>query len=121
MAGIFSLLRLRTAIRPVGGSPARERITNHPCGGACATNVALVRGGERVFVSTLPRYHQIAADLRRRRTAGKFAVGSKLPGISDLQEEYQVRGLHAVRQAQRVADRRGLDRGGAITWAEQGR
>ncbi|MGC4808623.1 GntR family transcriptional regulator [Micromonospora sp. DT233] len=49
-----------------------------------------------------PRYQEIAADLRRRLADGEWPVGTTLPGISELQEEYAVAGLNTIRQAQRV-------------------
>ncbi len=59
-------------------------------------------------MSKRPRYQEIAADLRRRLTAGEFPVGSKLPGISELQEQYEVPGLNTVRQAQALLIEEGL-------------
>ncbi|MFI7080905.1 GntR family transcriptional regulator [Micromonospora sp. NPDC049903] len=55
-----------------------------------------------------PRYQEIAEDLRRRLAAGEWPVGTTLPGISDLQEEYEVPGLNTIRQAQRVLADQGL-------------
>ncbi|GAB3866302.1 hypothetical protein GCM10029963_79420 [Micromonospora andamanensis] len=55
-----------------------------------------------------PRYQEIANDLRRRLAAGEWPVGTTLPGISDLQEEYDVSGLNTIRQAQRVLADEGL-------------
>ncbi|MFJ8691078.1 MULTISPECIES: GntR family transcriptional regulator [Micromonospora] len=49
-----------------------------------------------------PRYQEIAGDLRRRLADGEWPVGTALPGISELQEEYNVPGLNTIRQAQRV-------------------
>ncbi|MFI2667575.1 GntR family transcriptional regulator [Micromonospora carbonacea] len=55
-----------------------------------------------------PRYQEIADDLRRRLAGGEWPVGTALPGISELQEEYNVAGLNTVRQAQRVLIDEGL-------------
>jgi DNA-binding GntR family transcriptional regulator len=55
-----------------------------------------------------PRYQEIASDLRRRLADGEFPVGSSLPGISALQEEYDVRGLNTVRQAEAILQDEGL-------------
>lgn len=55
-----------------------------------------------------PRYQEIANDLRRRLAAGEFPKGSLLPGISALQEEYDVPGLNTVRQAHAVLQDEGL-------------
>ncbi|QKW17607.1 winged helix-turn-helix domain-containing protein [Verrucosispora sp. NA02020] len=55
-----------------------------------------------------PRYQEIAEDLRRRLAAGEWPVGTTLPGISDLQEEYEVPGLNTIRQAQRMLADEGL-------------
>jgi DNA-binding GntR family transcriptional regulator len=55
-----------------------------------------------------PRYREIADHLRGRLAAGEFEVGSMLPGISDLQAQYDVPGLNTVRQAQGVLIEEGL-------------
>jgi DNA-binding GntR family transcriptional regulator len=55
-----------------------------------------------------PRYQEIAEDLRRRLAAGEWPVGTTVPGISDLQQEYEVPGLNTIRQAQRVLADEGL-------------
>lgn len=59
-------------------------------------------------MTKLPRYREIADHLRGRLAAGEFAVGAMLPGISDLQEYYDVPGLNTVRQAQAVLVDEGL-------------
>jgi DNA-binding GntR family transcriptional regulator len=59
-------------------------------------------------MASSPRYQEIADDLRRRLAAGEWPVGSTLPGISELQEEYNVAGLNTVRQAQRLLADEGL-------------
>jgi len=56
----------------------------------------------------IPRYREIADDLRRRLAAGEFPIGSALPGISALQEEYKVDGLNTIRQAQGILRDEGL-------------
>lgn len=51
----------------------------------------------------MARYHEIAADLRARIKAGEWAVGEKLPGISALQEHYEVeKSLGTIRRAQQL-------------------
>jgi DNA-binding GntR family transcriptional regulator len=55
-----------------------------------------------------PRYQQIADDLRKRLAKGEFPKGSALPGISALQDEYDVRGLNTVRQAEAILQEEGL-------------
>ena len=48
------------------------------------------------------RYREIADDLRARIQSGQFSVGTKLPGISALMEQYQVPGLNTIRAAQQL-------------------
>src|SRR5690242_7584412 len=55
-----------------------------------------------------PRYQEIADDLRKRLVNGEFSIGSALPSISALQEEYDVRGLNTVRQAVAILQEEGL-------------
>ncbi len=50
----------------------------------------------------MARYREIADDLRQRIRAGEFPVGSRLPGISTLQETYDVPGLNTIRAAQQL-------------------
>lgn len=59
-------------------------------------------------MASTPRYQEIANDLRRRLAAGEFPKGSLLPGISALQDEYDVPGLNTVRQAQAILQDEGL-------------
>jgi len=59
-------------------------------------------------VASSPRYQEIADDLRRRLAAGEWPVGTALPGISDLQDEYRVPGLNTIRQAQGLLVDEGL-------------
>jgi DNA-binding GntR family transcriptional regulator len=56
----------------------------------------------------MARYREIAADLRTRIQRGEFPVGSKLPGISALQEEYDVPGLNTIRGAQQLLVEEGM-------------
>jgi DNA-binding GntR family transcriptional regulator len=50
----------------------------------------------------MARYREIADDLRAKIRSGYYPVGSKLPSISELQEEYQVSGLNTIRAAQQL-------------------
>jgi DNA-binding GntR family transcriptional regulator len=59
-------------------------------------------------VTPIPRYQEIADDLRKRLASGEFPIGSTLPSISALQEEYDVRGLNTVRQAVAILQEEGL-------------
>lgn len=57
----------------------------------------------------MPRYRQIADDLRQRLASGEFPIGTKLPPISDLQEEYACQNNHnMIRHAQSVLIDEGL-------------
>ena len=55
-----------------------------------------------------PRYREIADDLRTKLAEGKFPIGTALPGISALQETYEVAGLNTIRQAQQILQEEGL-------------
>jgi DNA-binding GntR family transcriptional regulator len=55
-----------------------------------------------------PRYQEIANDLRKRLASGEFPIGSALPGISALMDEYNVLGLNTVRQAEAILQEEGL-------------
>jgi DNA-binding GntR family transcriptional regulator len=59
-------------------------------------------------MASIPRYRQIADDLRGRLGAGEFPVDSALPSISALQDEYEVLGLNTVRQALAILQTEGL-------------
>jgi len=59
-------------------------------------------------MAKLPRYREIADDLRARLAAGEFAVDTQFPTISDLQDHYDVPGLNTVRQALAVLIEEGL-------------
>lgn len=51
----------------------------------------------------MARYHEIADDLRARIKAGEWKVGDKLPGISALQDHYEVeKSLGTIRSAQQL-------------------
>lgn len=50
-------------------------------------------------MTKLPRYREIAHDLRAQLAAGRFQVGDKLPSIAELQDTYDVPGLNTIRQA----------------------
>lgn len=56
----------------------------------------------------MARYLEIADDLRNRIQTGEFPVGSQLPSISILQDEYDVPGLNTIRSAQQVLVEEGL-------------
>ena len=55
----------------------------------------------------MPKHVDIANVLRERIRAGEFPVGTLLPGISDLQAEYDA-ALNTIRAAQRVLRAEGL-------------
>ena len=61
------------------------------------------------------QYEAIYQALRARIEAGEFAVGDKLPSISDLQDEYGVKSLGTIRAAHQMLIEDGLVR------SEQGR
>lgn len=51
----------------------------------------------------MARYHEIADDLRARIARGEWAVGQKLPGITALQDHYEVeKSLGTIRRAQQL-------------------
>lgn len=58
----------------------------------------------------MPRYREVADDLRARIVAGEFPVGGTLPPIKDLMEYYDVPSLNTIRQAHRVLADEGLVR-----------
>lgn len=53
-------------------------------------------------------YHELAGRLRERITSGEWEVGSKLPSISELQDEYGIHSLNTVRAAQQHLAEEGL-------------
>ena len=54
------------------------------------------------YVAGMARYREIADDLRSKIKSGDYPVGTKLPSISDLQDEYDVPGLNTIRAAQQI-------------------
>lgn len=53
-------------------------------------------------------YHDLAGRLRERITSGEWELGTKLPSISELQDEYGIRSLNTVRAAQQRLAEEGL-------------
>ena len=53
-------------------------------------------------MTQIPRYQQIADDLRRRLAEGEFPVGTKLLPIAELQKQYDCENLNMIRHAQSV-------------------
>ncbi|MCD2190997.1 GntR family transcriptional regulator [Actinomycetospora soli] len=47
----------------------------------------------------MPKYREIAADLRDRRLGTEFTVGDRLPGITELARQYDDVALNTVRNA----------------------
>ena len=47
----------------------------------------------------MPKYREIAADLRDRRLGTEFVVGDRLPGITELARQYDDVALNTVRNA----------------------
>ena len=56
----------------------------------------------------MAKYRDIYENLFNRITAGEFPVGTQLPSIAELQEQYDVSGLNTVRQAQQMLVADGL-------------
>jgi DNA-binding GntR family transcriptional regulator len=56
----------------------------------------------------LARYIEIANDLRQKIAARKWKVGEYLPSIWELQQQYKVKGLNTIRDAQRILVNEGL-------------
>jgi DNA-binding GntR family transcriptional regulator len=54
------------------------------------------------------RYREVANDIRRRLAEGEWDVGSHIPGIGMLMNQYNVPSLNTVRQAERVLIDEGL-------------
>lgn len=48
------------------------------------------------------RYRVIASRLRERIDSGVYPIGSRLPSISALKAEFEVKGLNTVRDAQQI-------------------
>ena len=49
------------------------------------------------------RYRAIAEELRERIDKGVYPVGSRLPSIAALMQEFDVKGLNTIRDAQQTA------------------
>lgn len=64
--------------------------------------------------SPMPLYAQVAALLRRRIEAGEWSVGSQLPTLEALEQEYRVARV-TVRQAVSLLEKEGL------VWRRQGK
>lgn len=56
----------------------------------------------------MPRYREVADNLRDRIVAGEFPVGDALPPIKHLMEYYDIPSLNTIRQAHRVLADEGL-------------
>src|ERR1039457_6789891 len=56
----------------------------------------------------MAKYREIADDIRAKIQSGVYPEGSKLPGISALQEEYGVPGLNTIRAAQQLVVDEGM-------------
>ena len=54
------------------------------------------------------RYRAIADELRARIDTGVYQVGSKLPSIAALMNEFDVKGLNTIRDAQQMLVNEGL-------------
>lgn len=54
------------------------------------------------------RYRAIAEELRERIDRGVYPVGSKLPSIAALMQEFDVKGLNTIRDAQQMLVNEGL-------------
>jgi DNA-binding GntR family transcriptional regulator len=59
-------------------------------------------------VPKIPRYREIADDLRAKLAASHYSIGDQFPTISELQAEYDVPGLNTVRQAIAILIEEGL-------------
>lgn len=62
-----------------------------------------------------PQYETLYSELRTRLERGEFSVGDRLPSISSLQKQYDIRSLGTVRAAQQLLVEDGMIR------TEQGR
>ena len=54
------------------------------------------------------RYRAIAEELRERIDKGVYPVGSRLPSIAALMQEFDVKGLNTIRDAQQMLVNEGL-------------
>jgi DNA-binding GntR family transcriptional regulator len=55
-----------------------------------------------------PQYVRVARDLRIRLAAQEWAVGERIPGISDLMKHYEIPSLNTIRQAEAILAEEGL-------------
>ena len=55
-----------------------------------------------------PKYKVVADEVRRRIQAGVYPVGTKLPSIAQLMDEFDVPGLNTIRGAHAVLVEEGL-------------
>lgn len=53
-------------------------------------------------------YHDLANVLRSRIVTGEWGLGSKIPSISELQEQHRVHSLNTVRAAQQLLVEEGM-------------
>lgn len=65
-----------------------------------------MRSGDKLV--GMARYTEIADSLRTRIQSGEFPVGSQLPSIAVLQDQYNVRGLNTIRAAQQLLGDEGM-------------
>ncbi|WET81600.1 GntR family transcriptional regulator [Amycolatopsis sp. QT-25] len=56
----------------------------------------------------MPKYQEIADALRARIESGEYPIEGRLPGISALQEEFEVPGLNTIRAAIRILVEEGM-------------
>ncbi|MFF1946161.1 GntR family transcriptional regulator [Rhodococcus qingshengii] len=56
----------------------------------------------------MAQYHELANELRAKILNGDWPIGTRLPSISELQEEYDIRSLSTVRLAQQALVGEGL-------------
>ena len=57
-----------------------------------------------------PQYETLYSELRTRLERGEFSVGDRLPSISSLQKQYDIRSLGTVRAAQQLLVEDGMIR-----------
>jgi len=55
-----------------------------------------------------PKYQAVADEVRRRIQVGVYPVGTKLPSIAALMDEFDVPGLNTIRGAHAVLTEEGL-------------
>jgi len=56
----------------------------------------------------MPKYQDIAAELRRRLEDGEYPVGSQLPSLEQLSAAFGAVDIETVRQAEHLLKRDGL-------------